>query len=411
MELGLDDAVKLALDYNLNLQKHRIDLDASGYSEGNLWSEIFPSVNANASAAYRTTLLTGTPFSNSIPNYGIGLGISFSLNAGVPYAIKNIQLAHQSNILRYEDACRALAIQITKRFFALVAEKNNLLLLDEVFNLAQRQFTRSEISFRNGLTGELSLTQSRLALENARYNLNDARISHENNMAEFFAMLGLAPDESAVLIGDVHIIKIEADAEALINEYLHLRPDITRSNQEIERLALSQMQTVMQSRAPSLNLSLDWNGSVSNPFSDTLGATARLSIPLDPWVPGTAREQAISRAANSLEKAKLDLEMTENSARTHIRSLAALLRSSWDSILIARLSLDAARRGYQLTEQGFLNGTVEALTLQDTRNSMASARQRLLQTELSYFNMILDLSAALNIDWKNLMEIYGVPSE
>jgi outer membrane protein TolC len=79
--------------------------------------------------------------------------------------------------------------------------------------------------------------------------------------------------------------------------------------------------------------------------------------------------------------------------------------------LIARLSLNAAQRSYQLTEQGFNNGIVELLTLQDARNNMANARQRLLQTELSYFNMILDLSSALNIDWKNLIQNFGVTSE
>jgi outer membrane protein TolC len=103
--------------------------------------------------------------------------------------------------------------------------------------------------------------------------------------------------------------------------------------------------------------------------------------------------------------------MAEDAAKMQIRSLSILLRNSWDSILIARLSFTAAQRSYQLTEQGFLSGTVESLTLQDVRNNMANARQRLLQTELSYFNMILDLSAALNVDWKNLIQTYGVGSD
>jgi outer membrane protein TolC len=49
--------------------------------------------------------------------------------------------------------------------------------------------------------------------------------------------------------------------------------------------------------------------------------------------------------------------------------------------------------------------------LGDARNNMANARQRLMQAELSYFNMILDLSAALNIDWNFLIQTYGVLSE
>jgi multidrug efflux system outer membrane protein len=325
--------------------------------------------------------------------------------------MRNIRLAHQGNILRYDDARNALSIQITKIYYALVTEKSNLLLLDEVFNLAQRQYLRSDTLFRNGLVGEISLTQSRLAYENARYNLSVARITHENNMAFFLAMLGISTNENPSLSSELNIIKIEADAEALITEHLPLRPDIVRSHHEIERLTAAQMQTVMQNRAPSLNLSVDWASSSLNPFTDLLSATARLNIPIDSWIPGTAREQAISRSRGSLEKARLDLAMTIDSAKTQIRSLSALLQGSWDNISIARLSFQAAQRNYQLTEHGFLNGTVESLTLQDARNNMANAFQRLRQSELSYFNMILDLSAALNIDWKNLVENYGVQSE
>jgi len=325
--------------------------------------------------------------------------------------MKNIKLAHQGNILRYEDAKNQLSIQITKFFYTLIAEKNNILLLEEIFNLAERQSARSEVSFRNGLIGELSLTQSRLAAENARYNLSASKITYSNNMSDFLAMLGKAVDENITLAGDIKIIRIDSDAEALINQYLSKRPDIVRNAQEIERLEASLMQTVFQNRSPSLNLSVDWGSSNFDPFSDSISATARLSIPIDPWIPGTSKSQTIGKASDSIKKAKMDLEMAENSAKTQIRSLSALLKHSWDSILIARLGLEAAQRGYQLTERGFNNGTVEQLTLQDARNNMADARQRLLRTELSYFNMILDLSSALNMDWNTLIETYGVPSE
>ena len=410
-ELGLDDAVNRALEYNLSLKKSEIDLAASGYSEKNLWSEIFPSISANASAGYRNKFFSDIPLNNSGFNYSVGFGVTLGLNAGIPYTMQNIKLAHQGNILKYEDAKNQLSIQITKLFYSLTAEKNNLLLLEEIFNLAQRQYTRSEVSFRNGLVGELSLTQSSLALENARYNLNTAKTAHKNNMSDFLAMLGIPADEDITLSGEVKIVKIDADAESLIKDYLPKRPDIIRANQEIERLTLTQKQTLLQIKAPSLNLSVDWSSSNFDPFTDTLSATARVSIPIDPWIPGTTKYQNVSKTSDSVEKAKLDLSSAENSAKTQMRSLCSQLRNSWDSILIARLSLTAAQRSYQLTEYGFNNGTVELLTLQDARNNMANARQRLLQTELSYFNMILDLSSALNIDWKNLIQTFGVSSE
>jgi len=68
------------------------------------------------------------------------------------------------------------------------------------------------------------------------------------------------------------------------------------------------------------------------------------------------------------------------------------------------MGLSVAERGYELTELGFRNGTVDSLRLEDSRNNLVAARQRLLQSELSYLIMILDISAALNICWKELMQ-------
>jgi multidrug efflux system outer membrane protein len=360
-----------------------------------------------------TPLFSGDGFElkdNNLRN-SAGIGISLGLNAGLPYLMNNIRLAHQTNLLKYEDARKQLSIQITKRFYSLIAEKNNLLLLEEVLNLAQRQFERNEISFRNGLVRELAVIQSRLAVENARYNLSAASTAYANNMGEFLALLGADNGDQAILLGEINITKINAGADELIGRYLPERPDITSAKREIERLENAERQAFFQSRAPSLSLSMDWSMSKFNPFTDSFGASARLSIPIDPWIPGTSKEQSGRRAADSIEKAKLDLSITEDSAKTQIRSLCALLANSWDSIVIARLGLEAAEIGYQLTDQGFRSGTIESLVLEDARNNMANARYRLLQTELSYFNMILDLSAAINMDWKNLIETFGVPSE
>jgi len=409
-QISLDSAVKLALDNNLGLKKSEIDLGASGYSERNLWAEIFPSINANASVGYINSLFTEKTPDKTL-DYSVGLGVRLDLNAGIPYLLKSIQLAHQSNLLRYEDAKNQLSIQITKKFYTLIAEKNNLSLLEEVLNLAGKQHERDQVSFRNGLVRELAVIQSKLALENARYNLSAANTAYANSMGEFLAMLGMATDAKINLLGDINIQQIEADAESLIRKHLSQRPDIASALREIERLEYAGKQSALSNRAPSLNLSFNWSSKAFDPFADSMSAAATLNIPIDSWIPGTTKSQTVSRAKDSVEKARLDLKMTEDAAKNQIRSLASLLHNSWDSIVIARLSLDAAQRSYELTEQGFNNGIVESLALEDARNNMANARQRLLQAELSYFNMILDLSAALNVDWKNLIQTFGVSSE
>jgi len=408
--LSLDKAIALALENNLTLKKSLIDLSGAEYSANRLWSEVFPGISATAGVNYSSALFSGDGFALNEKGvtYNVGFGVNLSLNAGIPYAIKNIKLAYQSNLLKYEDARNQLVIQITKTFYSLIAEKNNLDYLENILNLAQRQLERNQISYNNGFIGQLTLMNSRLSVENARYNLSAARSAFANNTGEFFDLLGMAQDADASLSGNIEIVRIDAQAETLIRDYLSQRPDIISRRQEIERLEYAEKQTALSSRAPSLSLSVNWGSSEFDPFNDTIRGSATLSIPVDSWIPGTSKSQNIQKANQSVEKARLDLQIAEDSAKTQIRSLASNLRNSWDSVEIARLSLGVAERSYELSDLGFRNGTVESLVLEDARNNLANSRQRLLQSELSYFNMTLDLCAALNIDRKELTAIYGI---
>jgi outer membrane protein TolC len=406
LALSLDDALEQGVKNNLNLKKSLIDLSAAEYSANRLWSEVFPSISGSLGAEYRSALFSGDGFemNKERGNFNAGLGITLGLNAGIPYAMKNIKLAYQTRLLNYEDARNQLEIQITKNFYSLIADRDNLASLEYTLQLAQRQYERDSVAFRNGLIGELTLMQSQLGLENTRYNLSAARSAYANRMGDFFSLLGMTLDTETALEGKIAITKVETDPEQLIREYLPQRPDIVSRRQEIERLENAEKQTAFSARAPSLSFSAQWRASDFDPFTDNLSGSATLTIPIDPWIPGTSRNQSVRTSKAAVDKARLDLQSAENAAAAQIRSLAENLRNSWDGIEIVRLSLNVAERGYELTEQGFRNGTVESLRLEDARNNLINARQRLLQAELSYLTMVLDISAALNINWKELMK-------
>jgi len=405
--LSLPDALERGIENNLNLKKNLVDLTAAEYSAKRLWSEIFPTISASLGAGYASPLFSGNGPKAGKENFPVsaGLSINMTLNAGIPYSIKNIKLAYQARLLNFEDALNQLEIQITKNFYSLIADRDNLAVLADMLNLAQLQLDRNQVAFKNGLVGELTLMQSQLSMQNARYSLSAARSAYATRMGDFLVQLGIAQDADATLEGKIEIVKIEADAEQLIKDNLSRRPDIVSKRQEIERLENAQKQATLSGKAPSLTLGVNWNSTrLFDPFTDRISGSATLNIPIDPWIPGTGRNQSVRNAKYAIEKARLDLQSAENAAAAQIRSLAANLRNSWDSIEIARLSLSVAERGHELTQQGFRNGTVDSLKLEDARNNLATARQRLLQSELAYFNMILDISAALNIGWKDLMK-------
>ena len=410
--LTIEEAVERALDQSINLKKSAIDLAQTEYSAGRLWAEIFPrfSLSAGLDILPRTPLFTEPGFSYNQDglSYSLNFGLLLSLNPSLGSSMKRIELAYRSQLLSYENAGKQLEIQVIKNFLSLINRKENISYMGESLEVAIQKLNSDRIARQNGLLNELAWLNSQLSAETARYNLSNAQGAYHNALGEFLALLGMETDSDIILDGTVEIAPVDLNPEQLILEYLPKRPDIISQRQTIERLELTRNVTTLDSRAPTLELSTSWrgnptpNGGLGAPFTDNVSGSLTLRIPVDSWIPGTRQNQTIRAADAEVEKAKLDLQNTETQAKTQIRSLISNLRNTWESLEIARLRVEVARRTVEATEEGFRRGTVEFRELEDRRNDLSDSRQRLLQGELSYQSLLLDLAAALNVEWKTL---------
>ncbi|MDR0670659.1 MAG: TolC family protein [Treponema sp.] len=408
--LTLDDAIDRALEYSSTLQQSRIALENQEYASDRLWAEVFPTISTGARISYGSGLFTGSvsqPIEQRL-SYSTSLNLSLNFQAGIPYRMKILGLAHRQRLLSYEDTRRLLEIATAQEFYTLIAERENLDQLAETLSLAERQLERHRIGRDNGLISETALLQSRLGVETARYDLSSAQATHNNNVRSFLSSLGLSPETPVNLEGEFSVRQLELDPEELIRNYLPNRPDIQQRRQTIQELELTYRQNLLNARSPSLSFSFGWsggsgNGGITAPFSDSVSGSLSLSIPINPWIPGTKESQALRNAESAIENARLNLKNTEEQAAGQIRSLTANLRNSWESLEIARLRVEVAQRSYELTERGFLNGVVEALTLETSRNNLAIARYQLLRGELSYQTLVLDLAQAINVDWRQFI--------
>jgi multidrug efflux system outer membrane protein len=211
--------------------------------------------------------------------------------------------------------------------------------------------------------------------------------------------------------GAVPIVPLVIDSEQLILAHLPRRPDIVHQRQAVTRLELSRSVTTLNARAPTLELSTQWQGSprtpppqgLGAPFADRLRGDITLTIPVDSWIPGTRQNQNIRGASAEVEKALLDVQAAETSAKTEIRTLTATLGNTWESLSIARLRTELAERSVEAAGAGFQGGRVSFQELEDRRRDLADSRQRLLQGELAYQSLLLDLAAALNVPWRELI--------
>ena len=410
--LTLDEAVQLALDQSINLQKGAIDLALAGYSASRLWAEIFPSFSLSAGFTFlpSSPLITEPGFSyrDDALSYSLNLGLSLSVNPSLGSSMKRIELAYRSQLLSYEQACKQLEIQVIKNFLGLINSREHIAFMQESLDLALQNLNQDRIAFENGMLNELTWLNSQLSAETARYNLIVARGAYQIALEEFLALLGMDTGTDIEFEGTVEIVPVLYDPEELILRYLPQRPDIIAQHQTIQRLELSRSITTLSSRSPSVILSTQWRGApggtgLDAPLSDNISGTVTLNIPIDSWIPGTRQNQTVRAADSEVEKARLDLQNTETMAKAQIRSLVLNLQNTLESLEIARLRMNIAQRTLEATEVGFRNGTVQYRVLEEARRDLTDARQRFLVGELSYQSLLLDLAAALNVDWKILI--------
>jgi multidrug efflux system outer membrane protein len=407
LRITLDNALERGLEQSLSLKQEQIDLDLAALGAENLWAQFFPGISVSGGLSYQNSL-TAPP--QDPLRYTAGVDVSLSLTGSLFFSIKNISLAYQTKLLSYDQAKRQLENSITKTFFQLLAKQSELSILEENLRLAEAQREKQEIAFRNGLVSELVRLSTQLAAGQAALALSNARTGFNSELGKFLVLLGYDQYTGAALEGELLVEELHPDGEALIRDYLQKRPDIVLQRRYIASLENARSISSISNRGPVLSLGAEWSGSYgggvkNGPDDDFVGGlTGRLTvrIPLDSWLPGSAGDQRIREADAALKKALLALEDMERGGMAEIRSYAANISNSWESIVIARFSAEIALRTYELSEEGYRSGTVEFLDLQKIRQDMVEARQQLLNAELSYQNLVLDLAALINIEWTQL---------
>jgi outer membrane protein TolC len=412
LRLTLEDCVGRALQTDITLQRKAVDVETARVSAANLWSEFFPSVSVGASLSYEDSLSKPKKTFPGDTGYQVPLDVTLTLSSVLPIPL-NMQiakLAYETRLDEWRTEQRAVSVRISQNFFRLLVEEENIALLEETLAIAERQLAKDETQFRSGLINELSVMRSRLSVENARYAANKARRDWVQDTNTFLSGAGFTDEEISgkhvSFTGTIEIEPLDLDANRLIEVFLPKRPDMAGAAAEIRRLELTASRTSLSQRGPAISLSGTYRGNLASgtfggeheSFSDSLSARLSVSIPLDPWIPGTKGAQAVLSAEAEVEKARLNLQSVRQSAANSIRSIVENMENTLSSIEIARLRAEIAERTYRMSETAFQRGAMEMLDYENARASWAQSRQDLLKERLAYKNLVLELERELNVD-------------
>ncbi|MDR2102166.1 MAG: TolC family protein [Treponema sp.] len=417
--LTLDAAIETAIANNRDLQKSAVAYQQAKRAKDYGWNQFLPGISALSLGLSNTHRLypaetAGSSGGGSNGNWSwnsINIGASITFNSDIPIQLKLLDNRYRRAGEDYEKAVRDLSANVAVSFYELLKAKMNIAILEADLELKKAQYDQVNANYNRGLVSELDLLNAQYAYLIAGPSLNSAVNKYREDLASFFILIGLDVESPLEPEGTIEIVLLDLPpAEELIARYLPDRSDIQAQMNTLEQTKLNAESRIRQA-APSLNISerLNFNPggfqfedpSVSGTFS------VSLSIPIDPWIPGSAQSINRENDKENVAIAEAALDSAKKAAAQDIQKKVNAVIQNSSTIESSEFSYRIAARAYELTEQGYRSGLVSQTDLQSANQKRVGAEQAAVTAKTAYISAVYNLSSALNLDIAGLYELYA----
>jgi outer membrane protein TolC len=414
--LTLEEAITIAVAHNDDLQKQALDLaDKTRRKNAALWNWALPSVSVSGGISNTQPI---NPAGDTTSSWNASGSIGLNFTTAIPPRVALEETKYKISELTFTHTRSTLIKTVSVTFYTLLAEKENIEILKTNLELLKNQYEQAEQNYNRGLSPELDLLNAQYAYQVAGPELKNAINDYERHLADYLlSVLGLDPDEytGTELSGDIETKSITLPAgETLAAAFSANHFDVMSQSLALSQSELNAKIQTTSSLSPTLSLSESIRMSPPQiagfSFDDpaTTGTfSLTLSIPISSFVPGSSSSLDIMTARDSASLAQSTLETTRKKAEEDIKQKRDTLLRTGESIELTQLNYRISLRAYELSEQGYTRGLVSATDLQASRQRMISARQAVVQAEVSYLSGSYELASALNLDIAEFYERYA----
>lgn len=265
-QLTLDDAIRLARDYNPNYRSTANDRPAADWQVREAYSAFLPRVNANGSAGWQQggqqylgsivlDQASGTDFYQSFYSLSANWTLDGNTIFGVPAARANQKAVDA----RIDAAGFSLESQVALQYMAVLRAQDGL-------DVAQRQVDRSrqnrsivESRVSSGAAAGTEGRQAQIDMGRAEVALIQARRQFRESLALLAEQLGVPLDEETELSSQFQVFEPTWTRDELMDIALSKHPSL-RAFQAQERAASATAKQAASAYFPSFTLSTSLRG-------------------------------------------------------------------------------------------------------------------------------------------------------
>ncbi|MDR2070277.1 MAG: TolC family protein [Treponema sp.] len=433
LRISPDEAVERAVKNNLNLESNRVTVETKKRASDTAWNVFIPSVTVGGSlirdnqAASGTTLLP-VPIPNmSPPVYGVmsysyetprwhiagSIQTSLNINFAMFEAMRRLQLEYEGGLLTYEKARAQLERDVRKSYYQMLLLQENIALLQESYEAAERRVNMARANYRAGLVPELNLLQAQVSMENMKPTIDQAENGLKLAMAQFAANLGLGYDTRFELIPvEDGLDFIPLDMAELLRQASVNKPEIQELRQNILVLESSRKAVKQQTYTPNLSLSWNLNSALAgDPWKDSWfgtdwtksgSFTLALSFQLHSLLPWSSGVQSIKNLDDNIRSLNIGLAQAVQGTELEIYNTLLSLEKTRTTVEAQEYTVNLAERSYKLTEEAYRAGLTELLEVQNAELELRKARIGISEQNFNYIQSLIDLEYSLGVPFGTL---------
>lgn len=401
----LQNCIDHALQHNIQIQKSRLSEQTSQQTTAESKAALLPSLSASLSeaVAYRPFQQQGGNFVNgsvasstsnkTIANGNYGVNASWTLWNGNQNrnTIKSNQLSEQIASLQTQQTANTIQEQIAQLYVQILytqeAVKTNQKLLENDEQLLQR----GQELLRNGKATQADVAQLQAQVDNGKYDVVNSRTQIASYKMQLRQLLQLSDTVDFNIQTpeglDTQLIYSIPSISQVYQAALQSRPEIKSSQLAIEQSNLD-LKIAQSAYSPTISLTAGLTDSHMTGTGQTIGNQLRdnfdgqigvnISIPI---FDNRKRKTTLEKAKINQLNSQLDLQDNQLNLRNTIESYWLEATNNKQKYEASKSQVKSQQTSYELVSEQFKQGKQNIAQLLESRTSLLSAEQTMLQSQ------------------------------
>ena len=402
--LSRDEAMKLALEYNYDIQVAQKSIESAKNNASIYNSGYLPTATAagNGQITYNAgenqTVQGDFSFDPAEAyNYSASVGLNYVIFNGLGRMYNYKQLKEQHNLteLQAKQIIENTMLQLSNAYFEIARLAENISILQTALDISKTRQTRAEYSYEYGQGTQLNILNAEVDVNNDSINLLNTKQQLENAKRNLNLITGRSLDTDFTIDTNV-VFTMAFDADELTAKALERNIQIAQTKSQLKNSEYA----IKASRAGwfpalSVNAAYAYQGQ-NNPNgafltgNESYGPQAGLSLSWNIFDGGTTKTRTQS-AKIAMETQLIQQEQTTFTVQRDVLNAYSTYQNALFVLQAQQANLETAQRNFDRTDEMYKQGQITSIEFRQAQLNQLNAQGSYSQAKYSAKNAELQL--------------------